>query len=411
MAALLDAAVARKARPSRREFPRPARAAADRPPYDVVVAGAGFAGSVLAERLAAGSGKRVLVCDRRPHVAGNAYDCRDAAGILVHRYGPHIFHTNSDEIVAYLSRFTEWRPYEHRVLADLGDRRLPMPINRTTLAGALRPAAAGRRGGGAAAGRARRAGAEIRTARDVVVSAVGRRLYETFFEGYTRKQWGLDPSELDKSVTARVPTRSSLDDRYFLDSFQAMPREGYTRMFERMLDHELIDVALGTDYHDLAPEVLAPLTIYTGPIDGFFGHRFGHLPYRSLEFRHETHRPQAVPGGRRGQLSRRARALHPDHRVQAPDRAGASADLDLLRVRQGGGRSLLPGARGRRTARSIGGTRRWRGRDPDVIFAGRLGTYQYFNMDQVVGPGAGDPPAPRGAAGAEQSRPPMDRPG
>ena len=241
MAALVDAArsPARHGR-SRAELPRPAVRRRSAPPYDVVVAGAGFAGSVLAERLAAGLGQAgARLRHARPHVAGNAYDCHDAAGILVHRYGPHIFHTNSDEVVDYLSRFTEWRPYEHRVLADLGDRRLPMPINRTTLAALFgRPLP-----DDAAAARLLAELAEpvpeIRNARDVVVSAVGRRLYETFFEGYTRKQWGLDPSELDKSVTARVPARSSLDDRYFLDSFQAMPREGYTRMFERMLDHAL----------------------------------------------------------------------------------------------------------------------------------------------------------------------------
>ena len=384
MAALLKAGINRKARPEPAEFARPAVLRRPAPPYDVVVAGAGFAGSVLAERLAAGSGKRVLVCDRRPHVGGNAYDCRDAAGILVHRYGPHIFHTNSDEIVAYLSRFTEWRNYEHRVLADLGDMRLPMPINRTTLAALFgRPLV-----DDAAAARLLAELAEpvptIRNARDVVVSAVGRRLYETFFQGYTRKQWGLDPSELDKSVTARVPARSSLDDRYFLDSFQAMPRDGYTRMFERMLDHEFIDVALCTDFHELAPEVLAPLTIYTGPIDGYFRHRFGHLPYRSLEFRHETHDrrrfqevgvinyPDArVPYTRITEYKHLTGQVHPRTSICYEF---AKADGDpFYPVPRPENRALY------HQYETLARTR------SDVIFAGRLGTYQYFNMDQVVG--------------------------
>ena len=384
MAALLKAGINRKARPEPAEFARPAVLRRPAPPYDVVVAGAGFAGSVLAERLAAGSGKRVLVCDRRPHVGGNAYDCRDAAGILVHRYGPHIFHTNSDEIVAYLSRFTEWRNYEHRVLADLGDMRLPMPINRTTLAALFgRPLV-----DDASAARLLAELAEpvptIRNARDVVVSAVGRRLYETFFQGYTRKQWGLDPSELDKSVTARVPARSSLDDRYFLDSFQAMPRDGYTRMFERMLDHEFIDVALCTDFHDLAPEVLAPLTIYTGPIDGYFRHRFGHLPYRSLEFRHETHDrrrfqevgvinyPDArVPYTRITEYKHLTGQVHPRTSICYEF---AKADGDpFYPVPRPENRALY------HQYETLARTR------SDVIFAGRLGTYQYFNMDQVVG--------------------------
>jgi UDP-galactopyranose mutase len=213
------------------------RAARARPHYDYLVVGAGFAGAVMAERLAADAGKTVLVIDRRPHVAGNAFDHLDASGILIHQYGPHIFHTNSPEIVDYLSRFTGWRPYEHRVLCDLGDKQVPMPINRTTLnmvygldlqteddaeqflASLAEPVET------------------IQTSEDVVVSKVGRELYETFFRGYTRKQWGMDPSELDKSVTSRVPTRTNDDDRYFTDTFQAMPADGYTAMFKRILDH------------------------------------------------------------------------------------------------------------------------------------------------------------------------------
>ena len=274
--------------------------------YDVLVVGAGFAGSVLAERLAAGSDKRVLVIDRRPHVAGNAFDHHDAAGILVHRYGPHIFHTNSDDVFAYLSRFTEWRPYEHRVLASVRDMLVPIPINRTTL-NRLYGLDLSDEAQAAAFLAARAEPREVHTSEDVVVAAVGRELYETFFQGYTRKQWGLDPCELDKAVTARVPTRTDTDDRYFLDKHQAMPARGYTAMFERMLDHPNITVETEVDFADC--DVRADHTVYTGPVDEYFGHRYGRLPYRSLQFRHEDARLRAVPAGGGGELSIAGRAV------------------------------------------------------------------------------------------------------
>ncbi len=196
----------------------------------------------MARELADRRGERVLVIDRRDHVAGNAYDYYDEAGVQVHRYGPHIFHTNSAKVVEYLSRFTEWRPYEHRVLARVEGQLLPIPINRTTinlLYGLdLNEEAEVADFFGKQAEPVER----IETSEDVVVSKVGRDLYEKFFRGYTRKQWQRDPSELHASVCARIPVRTNTDDRYFTDTFQNMPAAGYTAMFERMLDHELIDV-------------------------------------------------------------------------------------------------------------------------------------------------------------------------
>jgi UDP-galactopyranose mutase len=385
MAARLDAAVARKAEGA---LPPPAAPAVRRrvaPPYDVVVAGAGFAGSVIAERMAHASGKRVLVCDIRDHVAGNAYDAPDTAGILVHRYGPHIFHTNAQEVVDYLSRFTAWRPYEHRVLADVGgDLRVPMPINRTTLAAVFgRPipdAAAAERLLAALAEPV----AKVETARDAVVATVGTRLYELFFEGYTRKQWGVDPRELDRSVTARVPARTSEDDRYFLDRFQAMPRDGYTRMFERMLDHPRIDLALGTDFHDLPADLAPPLVVFTGPIDRFFGQRFGALPYRSLAFRFETHDRRrfqetgvvnypdaAVPWTRITEYKHLTGQVHPRTTISY-EFARAEGD-PFYPIPRPENQALY------RRYDALGRT------TPGVVFTGRLGSYRYFNMDQVVG--------------------------
>ena len=205
--------------------------------YDYLIVGAGFAGSVLAERLAGQHGARVLLIDRRHHIGGNAYDEKNADGILYHKYGPHIFHTNSDAVVDYLSQFTEWRPYEHRVLAVVRGQQVPIPINRTTLNKLFDlDLKTDQEAADYLASRAEPV-EDIQTSEDVVVNAVGRELYELFFQGYTRKQWGLDPRELDKSVTARIPTRTNTDDRYFADTFQAMPRDGYTAMFKRMLDH------------------------------------------------------------------------------------------------------------------------------------------------------------------------------
>src|SRR5215210_6743895 len=256
--------------------------------HDVVIVGAGFSGSIVAERFATELGKRVLVIDRRPHVGGNAYDELDANGILVHRYGPHIFHTNAQEVVDYLSRFTSWRPYEHRVLARVRDQLVPIPINRTTInrlfALDLHDDASVQ---GFLDDRAE-PGDSPRTSEDVVVRTVGRELYELFFRGYTRKQWGLDPSQLDASVTARVPTRTNTDDRYFTDRFQMMPVDGYTAMFGRMLDHPRIDVRTGTDFHDIEDELDYEALVYTGPVDAYFEHRYGRLPYRSLRFEFET---------------------------------------------------------------------------------------------------------------------------
>ena len=204
------------------------------PTYDWLIVGAGFAGSVLAERLANEAGQTVLLIDRRDHFGGNAYDFVNDDGILIHRYGPHIFHTNSAEIFEYLSQFTEWHPYEHRVLAQVDGQLLPIPINLDTINRLYDLNLTEEELVEWYASRAEPID-EIRTSEDVVVAKVGRELYEKFFRGYTRKQWGLDPSELDRSVTARIPTRTNRDDRYFTDKFQAMPRRGYTEMFARML--------------------------------------------------------------------------------------------------------------------------------------------------------------------------------
>jgi UDP-galactopyranose mutase len=354
--------------------------------YDYLIVGAGFAGSVLAERLASQHGARVLLIDRRPHIGGNAYDELNEAGIRYHKYGPHIFHTNSDAVVEYLSQFTEWRPYEHRVRAFVRGQLVPIPINRTTLNKLFGLDL--KTDEEAAAYLATRAEPvdEIRTSEDVVINAVGRELYELFFRGYTRKQWGLDPSELDKQVTSRIPTRTNADDRYFTDAFQAMPLHGYTAMFERMLDNPLIDRMLGTDFRDLKEEAheVADHIIYTGPIDEYFDFRFGKLPYRSLRFDHRTleeewhqrvavvnYPDEAVPYTRVSEYKHLTGQQAPNTTItyEYPSAEGdpyypiPRAENQALYKRY----EALADA------------------TPNVTFVGRLATYRYYNMDQIVG--------------------------
>jgi UDP-galactopyranose mutase len=351
--------------------------------FDWLIVGAGFAGSVLAERLATQLKQSVLIIDRRPHIGGNAYDCYDAAGVLMHRYGPHIFHTNSNDIFRYLSNFTDWHPYEHRVRASVNGRLLPIPINRTTL-NLLYGLELSTEEEAEAFYESRREPIDkIRTSEDVVVDRVGRELYELFFRGYTRKQWGLDPAELDRSVTARVPTRANTDDRYFGDSHQFMPKEGYTRMFERMLDNRRISIMLQTDFNKIKKLVPYRNLIFTGAVDEYFDRCYGPLPYRSLRFEHitmpkERHQDVAVvnyPGNepftRASEYKHLTGQVHPYTTItyEYPSDVGDPyypipcesnralyKKYQALAVRQSG-----------------------------VHFVGRLATYQYYNMDQVVG--------------------------
>ncbi|HEV2911749.1 MAG TPA: UDP-galactopyranose mutase [Pyrinomonadaceae bacterium] len=349
--------------------------------FDYLIVGAGFAGSVLAERLANGANKRVLICDKRPHIGGNAYDHYNDDGILVHKYGPHIFHTNSREVFEYLSRFTEWRSYQHRVLAHVDGQHVPIPINLDTInklyglnltsfqveeffKSVAEPVE------------------KIRTSEDVVVSKVGRELYEKFFRNYTRKQWGLDPSELDASVTSRVPTRTNRDDRYFTDSYQAMPKHGYTRMFERMLDHENIKIMLNCDYREIEREIPYREMIYTGPVDSYFQYRYGKLPYRSLEFKHETHdvptfQPAPVVNYPNEHLYTRITEFK---YLTGQEHAKTSIVYEFP---QAEGDPYYPVPR-TENAEIYAKYKALADATPGVHFVGRLATYKYYNMDQIV---------------------------
>jgi UDP-galactopyranose mutase len=351
--------------------------------YDWLIVGAGFAGSVLAERLASQRDETVLLIDRRSHVGGNAYDHVNDDGLLVHKYGPHIFHTNSDQVLEYLSAFTAWRPYEHRVLAAVAGKLLPIPINLNTIEQLyglrLTPDEL-------EAFFRRRAEpvAEVVTSEDVVVSRIGRELYRLFFQGYTRKQWGLDPSQLDRSVTARVPVRCNRDDRYFTDKHQYMPLDGYTALFQRMLTHPNIEIRCGVDYRDVVREGRNwRRLIYSGRIDDLFERRFGVLPYRSLSFTHETldvpqrqpvavvNYPQDEPYTRVTEYKHLTGQRH--RRTSITTEYPAACGDPYYPIPRPENRILY-----RRYADLAE-------QMEDVFFVGRLATYQYYNMDQVVG--------------------------
>jgi UDP-galactopyranose mutase len=330
-----------------------------------------------------------LVIDKRPHIGGNAYDRLDEQGVLVHPYGPHIFHTNSEQVWGFLSQFTSWRPYEHRVLAKVGEQLLPIPINRHTLNQLYGLTLNTDDEAQAYFDAVRQPVESVRSSEDLVLSAVGSDLCEKFFRGYTRKQWGLDLSELAAGVAARIPTRTNLDDRYFTDRFQAMPSEGYTAMFSRILDHPLIKVELATDYfaEQARSRALEPSnyrhTVYSGPLDLFFEHCYGPLPYRSLRFEHQhlahTAQYQAVGTVNFPNEHDYTRITEFKH-LTGQSHQGTSIVREFPMAE---GEPFYPVPRPENDALF----KRYQALADactEVSFVGRLAQYRYYNMDQVV---------------------------
>lgn len=359
---------------------------------DWVVVGAGFSGAVLAERIATQLGQRVLLVDKRNHVGGNAYDEHDEHGILVHKYGPHIFHTNGKRIFEYLSKFTEWRPYHHRVLAVIDGKKVPVPFNLDSLYELLPQKYAERM----EEALIRNFGfnvkvpiLKLRETSDADLKTLADFIYEKVFYGYTTKMWEMEPEQLSAAVTGRVPVYISRDDRYFQDTYQAMPKLGYTAMFKRMLDHPNIRVLTNADYREVVEEVTFKKMVYTGPIDSYFDYMHGELPYRSLQFGFET---------------------VDQTRVQEVGTINYPNDYDFTRITE---QKILTGQEGlpkstliteypQAYVRGVNDpyypipcdtnkdqyalyAREAKKLEGHVFFAGRLADYQYYNMDQVVG--------------------------
>ena len=349
--------------------------------FDYLIVGAGFAGSVLAERLASQSGKKVLIVEKRNHIGGNAYDYYDEQGILVHKYGPHIFHTNARDVFDYLGQFTRWRPYEHRVLASVDGQLVPMPINLTTVNALYGLNLSADEIEGFLASKAEKK-ERIETSEDVVVSKVGRELYQKFYKNYTRKQWDLDPSELDASVTARVKARTNKDDRYFTDSYQAMPLHGYTTMFQNMLSHPNIKIMLNTDYREIAGTIPYKKMIFTGPIDTYFDCCYGNLPYRSLEFTFETHQTEIFqPAATVNYPNDHAYTRVTEFKYLTGQKHANTTLVYEYPTAQGDPYYPIPRPENNVLYRKYEALA---DNTPDVYFTGRLGTYKYYNMDQVV---------------------------
>ena len=349
--------------------------------YDYLIVGAGFAGSVCARQLAQ-LGKKVLLIDKRPHIGGNAYDVYDKGGVLTHPYGPHIFHTNSKRVFEFLSGFTEWRFYEHKVLAQIGDMQVPIPINRTTL-NKLYNLELNEVDAANFLERAREPRDELKTSEDVVLNSVGSDLCDKFFRGYTRKQWGLDLSQLSAGVAARIPTRTNDDDRYFSDTLQFMPAQGYTKMFERMLNHPSIEVRVGVDLNEIKNTEKFDQLIYTGPIDAFYGYCFGQLPYRSLSFEHQ-YLPDVSNFQSVGTINfpndhAYTRTTEFKH-LTGQKHSGTSI---VREYPQAEGDPYYPIPRPENEA-LFKQYQALAEKEQKVIFVGRLAQYRYYNMDQVV---------------------------
>lgn len=363
--------------------------------YDILVVGAGMTGATAARRLAE-SGARVLLIDAHDHVAGHCYDRYDAHGLLVHQYGPHIFHTVRQDVADFLSRFTTWRPYEHRVVGLIDNRLVPLPINLTAIE-MLFPGSGGRRisarlqeifGLGAQVPIL-----ELRISPHAEFVELAAFVYEKVFEGYTRKQWGLPPDGIDPAITGRVPVRVSYDDRYFTDSFQRMPEQGYTAMIAKIVQHENIDLHLGTPFVELPTDLHWKRCIYTGPVDEFFAGCHGWLPYRNLEFTfehyaQELHQPVgvvnypdfAVP------FTRITEFRHlTGQQAQGTKKLGTSVCLEYSRAHVPGVTTpYYPVLTTASSAllQSYQATA-WRER-PHILFTGRLGGFKYINMDEAV---------------------------
>lgn len=351
--------------------------------YDFLIVGAGFAGSVMAERIASQLDKKVLVVEKRHHIGGNAYDEYDDHGILVHRYGPHIFHTNSKEVFEYLSMFTDWIPYEHKVLAKLNGELYPIPINRLTLNKLYGLNLQTDEEASLFFEKVREKRFPILNSEDIIINQVGKDLFDKFFKHYTKKQWDLYPNELSPSVCGRIPVRTNDDCRYFTDKYQFMPKDGYTKMFEKMLNHKNIEVILNTDYKSIIDSVKFDKMIYTGPIDYYFDYEFGKLPYRSIRFEFENIKQENYQETAQinyvDDSDKFTRVI--EHKLLSQQKAETTTVSFEYPQQDGEPFYPVPTEENRRQYLNYKVKAE---KLSSVYFCGRLAEYQYYNMDQVI---------------------------
>jgi UDP-galactopyranose mutase len=351
--------------------------------FDFLIVGAGFAGSVMAERLASQLDKKILIVEKRHHIGGNAYDEYDEHGIIVHRYGPHIFHTNSKNVFEYLSRFTEWIPYEHKVLARLNGQLYPIPINRITLNKLYNLNLKTEKEVEEFYQKVKEERYPVKNSEDIIVNQVGYDLFENFFKNYTKKQWNLEPKNLAPTVCGRIPVRTNDDCRYFTDKYQFMPKDGYTKMFEKLLSHKNIEIVLNTDYKKITNDIKFKKLVYTGPIDYFFDYKFGKLPYRSIRFEYrnfemENYQPAAQINY--VNLSENYTRVV-EHKYLSGQKARNTTVSFEYPVNNGEPYYPIPTEANRKYyLEYLSESKKLK----NVHFIGRLAEYQYYNMDQVV---------------------------
>lgn len=351
--------------------------------YDFLIVGAGFAGAIMAEQIASRLNKKVLIVEKRNHIAGNAYDEYDQHGILIHLYGPHLFHTNSEKVFQYLSQFTEWNFYEHRVLAKLGSEYYPIPINLTTV-NKLYQANLNSEEETKLFFESRKENRHpINNSEDIIVNQVGQDLFDKFFKHYTKKQWNLEPKELAPSVCGRIPVRFNEDARYFTDKFQFMPKHGYTKMFENILNHQNIEVRLNIDFFKIRNDVEFEHLVYTGPIDAFFNYQFGKLPYRSVRFDFRNinlEQYQPAPQINHVDMVEKFTRTVEYKQITGQQNNSTTISVEYPQVE---GEPFYPIP----TLENRDLYLKYKARADElkkVLFCGRLAEYQYYNMDQVV---------------------------
>ncbi|NLJ89901.1 MAG: UDP-galactopyranose mutase [Clostridiales bacterium] len=349
--------------------------------FKYVVVGAGLAGLTIAERIANVLGEKVLVIEKRNHIGGNVYDSYNEDGILIHNYGPHIFHTNDKEVYEYLSKFTQWNVFWHRVLSYVDGNLVPMPISVETINKLYNLNLSTDEVEDFLAKRAVEV-PEVTTSKDVAISKVGIDIYEKMFKNYTIKQWGVDPAELDTSVISRIPVRLNRDTRYFADKYQGMPTNGYTKLCENMIANKNIKVMLNTDYKEVIDDIEYEKLIYTGPTDYFYDYKYGKLAYRSINFKFETYTKESYQ--------------------EAPV-VNYPNDYDFTRITEfkkltgqehhkttilkefpcAEGEPYYPFPTKEHKERFAKYERDMK-KEKNVVFIGRLAQYRYYNMDAVV---------------------------